>query len=60
MRPTIDGNGPARGARLFRRLVGASSRRQTSHPINALTRSALERDGFDLGPVGFRDGSFRR
>ncbi len=58
MSPTTDGR--AWGVRLIRRLVDAIPRRRTSHPINALTRSALERDGFDVGPVLFCDRPVRR
>ena len=55
-RPTTDetdGNGP--GARLVRRLAGAFALRRTSRPISAVTRSALERDGFEVWPGTLRE-----
>jgi len=50
----------APSVRLIRRILAAIRRRRSSRPISAVTRTALERDGFDLGPVTFRDGPLRR
>jgi|Tabmets5t2r1_1033131.scaffolds.fasta_scaffold174443_1 hypothetical protein len=57
---TSDIDGATPGVRPIRRILAAIRRRRTNRSINAVTRTALERDGFDLGPVTFRDGPLRR